>query len=120
MKQDITTREDVRLMVETFYERLLQHEDMQPVFAGIDLEHHLPRIVDFWCFVLLNEEGYKTNVFEKHVPLALREHLFGIWVNTFRQTVNDLFAGVNADIALQRAEILAFTFRSKLKQMGKI
>lgn len=118
--QDITNSADVELLVRTFYSNLLQNEEIKPVFEGVDFEKHMPHMIAFWEFVLLDKEGYTTNVFDKHVNLPLKAEHFEIWLNAFESTVNTLFEGENAQKAIFRAKTIAFSFESKLKQMGKI
>ena len=120
MQKDITTSEDVALLVNTFYSNLLQIQEIKPIFAHIDFEKHKPHMIAFWEFVLLDKEGYKTNVFDKHVNLPLTENHFTIWLTTFENTVNHLFSGENAQKALLRAQTIAYTFQQKMKQMGKM
>jgi len=120
MKHDIANSADVELLVKTFYENLLKNKEVKPVFAHVDFEKHFPHMIAFWEFVLLDRDGYKTNVFDKHVNLPLKKEHFAIWLNTFENTVNTLFAGENAEKAIFRAKTIAFSFESKLKQMGKL
>jgi hemoglobin len=115
--RDIESRADITLLIQTFYERLLQLDDIKPVFAGINFQEHVPHIVSFWSFVLLDEEGYKTNVFDKHLPLPIRPYMFDIWLEVWTQAVNDLFRGERAGLAIQRATALAFTFKSKWEKL---
>jgi len=117
--RDIETREDVELLIQSFYSSLLQIEDMKPVFAGINFQEHVPQIVHFWSFVLLDEPGYKTNVFEKHRPLPIQLHQFDTWLKTFTAAVDRLFAGEKAELAKQRAAVLTHTFKSKWENLGK-
>lgn len=117
--RDIETRADIELLINTFYSSLLQIEDIKPVFAGIDFPSHVPHIVHFWSFVLLDEPGYKTNVFEKHRPLPIQPHQFDTWLSTFNDTVSKLFAGEKAELARQRATLLSYTFKSKWESLGK-
>ena len=118
--QDITNSADVELLVRTFYSNLLLNEDVKPVFAHVDFEKHMPHMVAFWEFVLLDKEGYTTSVFDKHVNLPLKAEHFDIWLNSFENTVNSLFSGENAQKDIFRAKTIAFSFESKLKQMGKL
>jgi len=110
---DITSRKDIELLIEKFYSNLLQIEEIKPVFEGLDFEKHVPNIVSFWSFVLLDEEGYKTNVFEKHTHLPIKLHMFDTWLKTFIETVDSLFRGEKAEMAKQRAVVLTHTFKSK-------
>lgn len=114
---DISSRSDVELLINTFYSRLLLLEDIKPVFENIDFEKHLPHIVHFWSFVLLDEEGYKTNVFEKHIPLPIKSYMFDKWLEVWIDTVNSLFKGEKAELAKQRATALAFTFKNKWEKL---
>ena len=118
--QDITNSSDVELLVKTFYSNLLLNEEVKPIFAHVDFEKHMPHMIAFWEFVLLDKEGYTTNVFDKHVNLPLKAEHFAIWLNVFESTVNALFLGENAQKAIFRAKTIAFSFESKLKQMGKL
>lgn len=120
MSKDITNSLDVELLVRTFYDNLLQNEEVKPIFVNIDLDKHFPHMVAFWEFVLLDKEGYTTNVFDKHVNLPLTENHFKIWLATFEATVNSLFEGEKAQMAVQRAQTIGYSFQSKLKQMGKL
>lgn len=111
--KDITTRADLEVLMRRFYDRLLLVDGMQPVFEHINFDIHLPKIVDFWEFVVLDVQGYKTNVFDKHVNLPIKSPQFDEWLAVFTSTVDALFAGEKADLIKQRATVLAFTFKSK-------
>jgi hemoglobin len=111
--RDIETKADIELLLRTFYDKLLQSEGMKRVFSTVDFEAHFPRIVHFWSFVLLDEPGYRTNVFEKHMPLPIEPPQFDEWLQTFTWAVDSLFKGEKADLAKQRATVLTFTFKSK-------
>ena len=120
MIQDISNSADVELLVKTFYHNLLQNEEVKPVFDGIDVDKHMPHMIKFWEFVLLDKEGYTTNVFDKHVNLPLKEAHFAIWLDVFEKTVHSLFEGEKAQMAIHRAQTIGYSFQTKLKQMGKI
>jgi len=113
-KHDIKTEEDTKLLVSSFYAKVLKDNLLSPHFFGLNLEEHLPRIVQFWNMVLLDQEGYKTNVFDKHVHLKINQTHFDKWVQLFSQTVDELFEGEKANLAKQRAAILGYTFGSKM------
>lgn len=117
--KDITSRADITLLINAFYDKLLQVEEIKPVFAAIDFPTHIPHIVSFWSMVLLDEEGYKTNVFDKHVNLPIKLHMFDVWLNIFTETVDKLFSGELAEMAKQRAIVLTYTFKSKWETLKK-
>ena len=114
-KKDITTYADVEFLLRSFYAKLLKDELLSPHFANIDLEEHMPRIIAFWAFILIDQEGYKGNVFDKHRHLDIGEAHFTRWVQLFSETVDELFAGEKAKLAKQRAQLLGYTFQHKMK-----
>lgn len=120
LKPDIDSRERIEQMIRSFYASLLTNEDIRPVFANTDFEKHMPHMIDFWSFVLLDEAGYKTNVFDKHVHLPIKQIHFAIWLRHFENTVRLLFEGPKADLAIQRAQLIAYSFEKKLSAMGKL
>lgn len=91
--QDISNSADVELLVKTFYSNLLLNEEVKPIFEYVDSEKHMPHMIAFWEFVLLDKEGYTTNVFDKHVNLPLKAEHFEIWLNAFENSVNALSEG---------------------------
>ena len=113
---EISTPKDVDRLVRAFYGKVLRDELLAPHFVGIDLEHHLPRIAAFWALILVDQEGYKGNVFDKHAHLDINNSHFDRWVALFSQTVDELFIGEKAELAKQRAKLLQYTFVSKLNQ----
>lgn len=112
--QDILTEADIEQWQQAFYSKLLADPLTAPKFAHLDLPAHMPKIVAFWSFVLLEKEGYKTNVFEKHLHLNLEKIHFERWLHYFFETTDAMFAGKNADTAKQRVKLLASTFLHKL------
>lgn len=111
---DITKKDDIELLVNTFYTRVLENEQLKPFFKNLDFEHHIPRMVHFWSFILLDEAGYKMNLTETHAKMALTTELFDTWVKLFSETVDSLFQGEKANLAKERAMLLGWTMKSKL------
>ncbi len=107
-------------MIRSFYASLLTNEVIKPVFANTDFEKHMPHMIAFWSFVLLDEAGYKTNVFDKHVNLGIKKEHFAIWLKHFEENIKSQFQGPKSELAIQRAQLIAYTFESKLKAMGKL
>jgi hemoglobin len=118
MKKDIQNKEDLVQLVDVFYTRVLQDEKLAHFFAHLDFEIHKPKMVHFWSFVLLDEPGYTTNVFDKHANLQAKSTDFNEWVALFHMTVNELFEGEKAEAAKFRATTLGFTFGSKLDALN--
>ncbi len=112
-KHDITCKEDVELLVDKFYTSVLKNESLAPFFEHLNFVEHLPKMVHFWSFVLLDEVGYTTNVTEKHEHMKLNMDLFNTWVDLFKRTVDEHFQGEKAELAKQRAVVLGWTMGSK-------
>ena len=116
---DIACKSDIEILIRSFYSELLKIDEMKPAFEGINFETHIPKIVSFWAFVLLDETGYKTNVFEKHMHLPIQPSMFDTWLSSWVSAVDKLYSGPLADLAKQRATVLAYTFKTKWVQLKK-
>jgi hemoglobin len=115
MKKDIQTKEDIELLVNTFYTDVLKNPYIGFFFKGLNFEHHMPKMIHFWSFVLLDEPGYTTNVTQKHENMHLQPEHFDIWVKLFSETVDRFFEGEKAEMAKSRAKLLALTMASKFR-----
>ena len=61
MKKDIENREDIDLLMQSFYSKAITDEQIGYIFtnvAKLDLEHHLPIIGDFWETLLFRTGDY--------------------------------------------------------------
>jgi hemoglobin len=115
MSHDIQTREDIIKLVDVFYSAVLADALLAPYFSDIDFVHHKPRMIHFWSFVLLDEPGYATNIFDKHSQMALTKEALLRWVQLFEQTAREHFTGEITDRAVLRAKTIAWTFQEKMK-----
>ncbi|HNE28222.1 MAG TPA: group III truncated hemoglobin [Saprospiraceae bacterium] len=117
---DIVFAEDVRKLVDTFYEKVRRDDVIGFIFnevAQINWPEHLPRMYAFWEFLLLSHDTYKGNPLEKHWPVHEKTPFtaahFDRWVALFRETVDELFAGPVAEDAKFRAFAIAETWKPK-------
>lgn len=121
MKPDISTPEDVKTLIDTFYMKVRGDEMLGYIFdevAKVDWPHHLPVMYAFWEFLLLgNADRYKGNPIQKHFDLHARYPLkvkhFDRWVALFQSTVDELFEGETAKDAKFRAFAIAETWKPK-------
>lgn len=113
--KDIETREDIEALVDAFYATVVNDALLSPFFAGINFKEHTPRMVHFWSFVLLDESGYTTNIFDKHAHLPLTSIAMQRWTELFELQVKKLFEGDKASQAVLRAKTIAWTFSEKMK-----
>lgn len=112
--EDLESPEDVSFLVDVFYKKILEDEALSSFFAHIDFEKHKPRMEHFWNFVLFGNSGYTTNVTDVHTSMKIKKAHFDSWVSIFHQTVDAHFMGSNAEIAKQRATLIAWTIGSKM------
>ncbi|MEO9892642.1 group III truncated hemoglobin [Aurantibacter sp.] len=113
---DVTTRADVFLLVNTFYNSVREDDLIGPIFNGIiqNWEHHLDHLTTFWSNQLFIERGtYKGDPIAIHKKVddftknKIDEHHFGRWLNLWIQTIDNLFKGDNAFILKNRARKMA-------------
>ena len=112
--QDISSKQDIHSMLESFYDKLLIDEVTRPIFANLNMKEHIPIITKFWAMILLGEMDYKGNPFDKHVSLNLRKEHFDRWLFHFNSTLDDSFEGPIANMAKERAKSIGYIFKSKL------
>ena len=92
MKRDIESRDDIFKLVRQFYVKLLDDESISYIFidvAKIDLEAHLPVLVDFWDMVLFQRDTYRKNAIQPHIHLhklsPFQNHHFDTWLSILQQ-----------------------------------
>ncbi len=113
MKQ-LSTAEDIHQLVNAFYDKVLLDDLLSPFFTKLDFTAHLPKMEQFWRFALLSEEGYTTNVTQKHLHMPLNQAHFERWLALFNQTVDEHFEGDLAQQAKQRAALIGWTINAKM------
>lgn len=114
MKHDILTRDDIKILVDSFYEKVQADPLIGPVFAHVDWPHHLPTMYNFWSSMLLGDQSYRGNPFQKHLPLAIGGQHFDQWLKLFTETVDDLFTGDKAEEVKMRANNIAGVFQMRM------
>ena len=111
VKKELNNRENIALLIHTFYGRIRKDEMLGPIFNGIieDWPEHLDRLTDFWETNLLFTRKYKGNPLKAHSDVDKKvnntitmEH-FGKWLQIWFSTIDDNFEGKNAEVAKQRA-----------------
>ncbi|WPU96278.1 group III truncated hemoglobin [Mucilaginibacter sabulilitoris] len=116
-KQDISTLDDIKLLVDTFYNKVAINHLLAPIFnerLGGHWLPHLEKMYRFWQTVLLEEYTYNGAPFPPHAQLPVDAEHFDTWLNLFSATVDDLFTGDKADEAKWRAGKMAQMFQLKI------
>ncbi len=125
-KRDLNTREDIMLLVSTFYIKVKEEPTLGPIFnkAIKDWESHINHLTTFWESSLFMtrplENRYKGNPIAVHNKVdkenenVITELHFGIWLNLWAQTVNELYEGEYAENAKRRARKMGSFLYMKL------
>ncbi|XMO85675.1 group III truncated hemoglobin [Algibacter sp. AS12] len=114
MKTDIQTREDVALLVTSFYKKVRGHNVLGPFFNDVikDWDAHLERLTTFWETSLFMtrklEHKYQGDPLQAHVKVdkdnnnSITELHFGLWLNLWFETLEELFEGEVTENAKRR------------------
>jgi hemoglobin len=116
--QDISNIEDIKLLVNTFYEKVQKDDLIGPIFNEKMIgrwPEHLEKMYRFWQTILLEEHTYSGTPFPPHKQLPVNQSHFDRWMEIFTQTVDSLFIGKLAEEAKMRAANMAYMFNYKIE-----
>ncbi|MEP6951914.1 MAG: group III truncated hemoglobin [Ginsengibacter sp.] len=116
--KEITSLDDIKELVNAFYEKVRNDELIGPIFnerMGDRWLQHLDKMYTFWQTVLLEEHTYFGSPFPPHVNLPISHNHFERWLELFTQTLDELFTGEKANDAKWRAGKMAEMFESKIE-----
>ena len=110
---DVSTRSDVHDLVVAFYREIVFDELLEPIFgdvAEVDWAEHIPKLIDYWCWILFGAEGYSGAATRTHRHLHGLEPIrvehcdrwFALWV----ASVDGHWGGPNAEHAKSHAAAL--------------
>ena len=121
---DLADRASIELLINTFYERVQEDELLGFIFtdvAKVNWEKHLPKMYSFWETVIFRTGGYRGDPLGAHAkfkPLTeMGKAQFDQWLIIFKATVDDLFAGENADHIKNAATDMANVLYSKVNNV---
>jgi len=129
-KRIIQSREDVALLVRTFYGKIRRDAVLGPIFNAIitDWEAHFGLLTDFWESQLFLKRTYPGNPVAVHQQVDAQaghsvtpEH-FGLWLNLWFETLDEGFEGETAWIAKNRAQKMSTMLYLKIyeaRQAGR-
>ena len=121
MTNDIESKKEIELLVDTFYSKVKADELIGYIFtdiAKVNWEKHLPVMYSFFENMLFYTGTYTGNPMElhKHInrlyPLTA-EH-FVRWNLLFTTTVDELFTGDKAELVKQRAKSISAVMQIKI------
>ena len=105
MKADLKNRDDIKKLVISFYTKVRKNEEIGYFFNNSikDWEAHFEKLTDFWESNLFFTGTFQGNPALAHVKVdlshenSITEYHFGIWLNLWFQTIDELFAGEMAE-----------------------
>lgn len=121
--KEITQLEDIKLLVNTFYDKVREDPLLGPVFESKIKDQwprHLEIMYGFWQTLLLEEHTYYGSPSLKHMDLPIEETHFTRWLALFFQTVDENFTGNITEEAKWRASRMAEVFKAKLSYMREV
>lgn len=109
--EDINNRNDILLIMKTFYDKLLADESINYIFtdvAKVNLKEHFPILVDFWHSMLFGSGTYGRNAMQPHIDLAKKTKLtkqhFQTWLGYLNESIDELHEGKLAHAMKARAQ----------------
>jgi hemoglobin len=121
MRQDLDDRAAIHDLVVHFYREVAFDELLGPVFgevAEVDWAEHIPRLIDYWCRVLLGTPDYAGRLLAAHqrvhdeVPFS--HELFTRWLRLFVESVDERWAGPHAEAAKSHARHMSGVLSRRL------
>ncbi len=99
--RDLENRDDINKLVKSFYSKVRKNEEIGYFFNNSiqDWDTHLEKLTDFWESNLFFTGSFKGNPAIAHVKVdqehdhSITEYHFGIWMNLWFQTIEELFEG---------------------------
>lgn len=124
---DINNREDVAMLVRSFYEKVRKHERLGPIFNTSiqNWEDHFVKLTDFWETNLFWKRSYEGNPMRAHLQVdqaqaePIEQALFGHWLELWFGTLDELFSGQRADMAKEQARNMAHILFMRMYEARK-
>lgn len=113
----IESREDISQLVHTFYGKIKEDKLLGPIFNGhipdSKWPEHLSKLTDFWETNLFGIPKFKGSPTQKHIQVdknlghTIEQEHFGVWLNLWFGTLDELFEGELAHKAKEAARNMA-------------
>ena len=123
----IKTRDDISLLVNTFYAKIRKKEGLSHFFNQMIVGEqawtvHLEKLTDFWETQLLMARSFSGNPMAAHIKVdktfdyEIDMKHFGMWLNLWYETIDELFEGQVAQLAKNKARNMShFIFMEMYK-----
>lgn len=117
MVKEIEDIEDVKLLVNTFYDKIRVDSLLGGIFNAIldgKWDKHLPIMYRFWQTVLLKQHTYQGSPFRPHAKLPVEKAHFDRWLMLWHETLDENFVGEGVVLAKKQAKVMAEMFMHKI------
>ena len=117
MKKEIETLEDIKTLVNSFYDKVREDELLADIFNNIIQNRwpvHLEKMHRFWQTVLLEEHTYFGSPFVPHAQLPVEKQHFERWLKLFYETVDEYFIGELDEKSKWQGKRMAQMFNMKI------
>jgi hemoglobin len=119
---DLASRAAVHDLVVAFYREIVFDDLLGPLFEEIaetDWAVHIPRLIDYWCRILLGERRYRGALLEAHREVhqreAFRDEHFDRWFQLWVASIDARWQGPNAEHAKAHAASTAGLISRRLR-----
>jgi hemoglobin len=116
--KDISNLEDIKLMVNTFYDNVGKDDLLGPIFNDKLQDRwseHLEKMYGFWQTILFDVRAYSGSPFPPHKQLPVDKTHFDRWIQIFNTTIDTQFSGTITEEAKMRATNMAYMFNHKIE-----
>ncbi len=107
---DLDSRSAIHDLVVEFYREIVFDEVLDPMFsevAEVDWTEHIPKLVDYWCRILLRTEDYSGPIMAAHRELHAMEPVrlehCDRWYDLWVRSVDSSWSGPVAEQAKSHA-----------------
>ncbi len=122
MQKEIENRADVEKLVHSFYAKVRANQEIGFFFNETieDWDEHLNKLTDFWESNLFNVNKFRGRPGRAHIMVdqkfnnSIEAKHFGVWLNMWVETVDELFTGTLAERAKSYARKLGSNFHLKI------
>lgn len=118
---DLDNRGAIHDLVIDFYREVAFDDLLGPVFgevAEVDWAEHIPRLIGYWCRVLLGDASYDGRILAAHERVNAEQRfeaeLFDRWFRLFVESVDGGWSGPYADHAKRHAAHMAGVMSRRL------
>lgn len=119
---DLDTRTAIHHLVVAFYREVVFDDLLAPVFdevAETDWAVHIPRLVDYWCTILIGEHSYNGALLDAHREVHRRDPIraehFDRWYRLWVTSIDSRWSGPRAEHAKHHAAATAGLISRRLR-----